>query len=113
MSEPHFQMHRFGKGLKPLSPQLHRFLTIHQIYWSAEACPCLALEDQEVFGGVWSIISPIKHAPEMFSSALICRHCNSAIPVKTEVKYVEIKDGDLIEAQDQILADLPADPTVQ
>ena len=113
MTTPHFQMHRFGKGLKPLNPQLHRFLIIHQIFWTAHPCPCLALEDQESFGGVWSIVSPVKHAPEMFSSALICRHCNSTMPVETRVEYIDIKDGDLAKQQDQLLADLPASPTVQ
>ena len=110
---PHFLLHRFGGGLKPMAEQLTQHLVIHQIFWTAHPCPCLALEDQESFGGVWSIVSPVKHSPEMFASALICRHCNDTIAVETELKYVDVNDEDAAQRSEQLLADLPASPTVQ
>lgn len=90
MKEPHFQMHKFGKGLKPLPEQLNRFLIIHQVYWTSDPCSCRPIEDAEDYGGVWSFVSPVKHSPDMISYSMACRFCSSLIPVTARVEYVDV-----------------------
>ena len=96
---PHFMFQ--GK------PHIPQQLIIHQVYWSATPCTCLSPQTVDSLGGVWSIVSPVRHHADMFASALACRHCDSEIEVTTRIEYVPVTDDD------QVLAALPVESPLQ